>query len=132
MKEDPAPGAKCRDKFLVQSVVVTLDRESLPLAELVCPFPSSSSIEDANDPGNLKQWATVEKEDKASSDKPSLIHEQKIRCAYLPAAEDGTNGANGTIHEEEVSSGARSGVGEGRAGFHASRVELLAQKKRDR
>jgi hypothetical protein len=40
MKEDPAPGAKCRDKFLVQSVVVSLDRESLPLAELVRLCPS--------------------------------------------------------------------------------------------
>lgn len=45
------------------------------------------------------QWSAVEKEDK------DQIHEQKIRCAYLPAADDGTvNGPNGTIHEEEVRS----------------------------
>lgn len=35
MKEDPEPGAKCRDKFLVQSVVISPDRESRPLPELV-------------------------------------------------------------------------------------------------
>lgn len=39
MKEDPAPGAKCRDKFLVQSVVVTPDREANTLAELVSLEP---------------------------------------------------------------------------------------------
>lgn len=38
MKEDPAPGAKCRDKFLVQSVIITPEREDVPLAELVRPL----------------------------------------------------------------------------------------------
>jgi hypothetical protein len=27
MKQEPAPDAKCRDKFLVQSVAVTADKE---------------------------------------------------------------------------------------------------------
>ncbi|SCV68144.1 BQ2448_265 [Microbotryum intermedium] len=76
MKEDPAPGTKCRDKFLVQSVIVTPDKETAALPDL---------------------WAAVEKEDKASD--RSIIHEQKIRCIYLPAADEG--GANGTIPEEE-------------------------------
>lgn len=35
MKEDPEPGAKCRDKFLVQSVGITPERESRSLPELV-------------------------------------------------------------------------------------------------
>ena len=35
MKEDPPPGTKCRDKFLVQSVIITSERENSPLAELV-------------------------------------------------------------------------------------------------
>ena len=35
MKEDPPSGTKCRDKFLVQSVVITQDRENVPLADLV-------------------------------------------------------------------------------------------------
>lgn len=51
--------AKCRDKFLVQSTLITPDRENHNLNDL---------------------WGVVEKEDKGS------IHEQKIRCAFLPAA----------------------------------------------
>ena len=35
MKEDPAPGAKCRDKFLVQSVIITPEREGIQLSDLV-------------------------------------------------------------------------------------------------
>jgi hypothetical protein len=36
MKEDPAPDAKCRDKFLVQSVLVTADKEFTNVGSLVC------------------------------------------------------------------------------------------------
>jgi hypothetical protein len=35
MKEDPPPDAKCRDKFLVQSVLVTADKEFANVATLV-------------------------------------------------------------------------------------------------
>lgn len=59
MKEEPPTSAKCRDKFLVQSCIITPERETTSLSEL---------------------WGVVEKEDKSS------IHEQKIRCAFLPAA----------------------------------------------
>lgn len=51
--------AKCRDKFLVQSTIITPDRENVSLTDL---------------------WGVVEKEDKTA------IHEQKIRVAFLPAA----------------------------------------------
>lgn len=51
--------AKCRDKFLVQSTIITPDRENTQIADL---------------------WGLVEQEDK------SAIHEQKIRCAFLPPA----------------------------------------------
>ncbi|PLW13511.1 hypothetical protein PCASD_15447 [Puccinia coronata f. sp. avenae] len=62
MKEDPEPGAKCRDKFLVQSIIITPERESTPFPEL---------------------WSLIEKESKGS------ISEHKIRCVYLAAnAED--------------------------------------------
>lgn len=65
--------AKCRDKFLVQSTIITPDRENTQISDL---------------------WGLVEQEDK------SAIHEQKIRCAFLPPAtapvpeeeEDTTNG----------------------------------------
>ena len=35
MKEEPAPGTKCRDKFLVQSAIITPDRETRSLQEMV-------------------------------------------------------------------------------------------------
>ncbi|BGP51768.1 phosphatidylinositol-binding protein scs2 [Rhodotorula kratochvilovae] len=79
MKEDPAPGAKCRDKFLVQSVIITPEREGIQLSDL---------------------WSLVEKEEKERTDGQNQIFEQKIRCAYLPAAD---NEANTTIPEETPS-----------------------------
>uniref|UniRef100_A0A1D1Z3G6 Vesicle-associated membrane protein-associated protein C16G5.05c n=1 Tax=Anthurium amnicola TaxID=1678845 RepID=A0A1D1Z3G6_9ARAE len=60
MKEDPAPDFKCKDKFLVQSVAITAERETLTLTDL---------------------WSTTEKQAKDS------IKETKIRCVYLPPVE---------------------------------------------
>lgn len=76
MKEEPPSSAKCRDKFLVQSTIITPDFETASLQEI---------------------WPVIEKENK------SAIHEQKIRCAYLPATtapvaeedEGNTSQANG-------------------------------------
>ncbi|KAL4819096.1 PapD-like protein [Aspergillus spinulosporus] len=69
MKDEPAPDAKCKDKFLVQTVAVTKDME----------FANVSSI--------------FEKATK------SAIQERKIRVAWLPADEpevnhEDTNGTN--------------------------------------
>ncbi|GAA5847280.1 hypothetical protein JCM9279_000219 [Rhodotorula babjevae] len=84
MKEDPAPGAKCRDKFLVQSIIITSEREDVPLAEL---------------------WSVVEQEDKSRGEAAqSQIFEQKIRCAYLPAAEHGSIPEETTSHDTPRSS----------------------------
>lgn len=58
MKEDPPPDAKCRDKFLVQSVLVTADKEFANVASL---------------------WSNIEQTSKAS------IQEKKIRVVFLPA-----------------------------------------------
>lgn len=79
MKEDPPPDARCRDKFLVQSVAVTADREA----------------------GNISQiWQNIEQTSKSS------IQEKKIRVNWLPA--DGTTGAgagaataNGINHDDD-------------------------------
>ncbi|GAA5952761.1 hypothetical protein JCM3765_002267 [Sporobolomyces pararoseus] len=79
MKEDPPAGTKCRDKFLVQSVVITPERENIPLTEL---------------------WGVVEK-DKDSANGVDQIHEQKIRCTYLPAADEPVNQS---IPEEQSTS----------------------------
>ncbi|GAA6008213.1 hypothetical protein JCM10207_000041 [Rhodosporidiobolus poonsookiae] len=80
MKEDPPAGAKCRDKFLVQSVVISPELEGLGLPEL---------------------WQTVERADKSRAEgTASQIHEQKIRCTYLPAAD---SDATSAIPEETAS-----------------------------
>lgn len=55
--------------------------------------------------GNI-QWAQTEKTNKTA------IHEQKIKCAYLPA-EDGSTGVNGIPEEnEEPASGEPSRIEE--------------------
>ncbi|KAJ5238533.1 hypothetical protein N7468_003152 [Penicillium chermesinum] len=45
MKEDPAPDAKCKDKFLVQSVGVTKDLEHANVTSIFEQTPKSSVIE---------------------------------------------------------------------------------------
>ncbi|CAG8597417.1 6610_t:CDS:2, partial [Diversispora eburnea] len=57
MKEDLPPDYKCKDKFLVQSVAITPERENLSLQEL---------------------WSITEKQAKET------IKENKIRCVYSP------------------------------------------------
>ncbi|KAF9964923.1 phosphatidylinositol-binding protein scs2 [Mortierella alpina] len=57
MKEDPPVDFKCKDKFLVQSVAITAERELLPPQDL---------------------WATIEREAR------DQIREKKIRCVFLP------------------------------------------------
>jgi len=59
MKQDPAPDARCRDKFLVQSTAITADKE----------FASHTAVLE-------------------TADKASLI-ERKIRVNWLPAGPDG-------------------------------------------
>jgi len=81
MKQDPPPDAKCRDKFLVQSVAVTPDKE----------FQNIGAI-----------WSHVDAAEK------STVQEKKIRVAFLPpeVAQGATtpirpgttNGLNGTNH----------------------------------
>jgi hypothetical protein len=81
MKEDPPPDARCRDKFLVQSVAISADKDVSNVAQI---------------------WANIEQTAKSS------IQEKKIRVVFLPA--DGTAtpaaagglaaGANGVSHHE--------------------------------
>ena len=37
MKEEPPLNTKCKDKFLVQSTIITSEKEAMPLSELVRP-----------------------------------------------------------------------------------------------
>ncbi|CAI2176363.1 19830_t:CDS:2 [Funneliformis geosporum] len=59
--QDPPPDFKCKDKFLVQSMAISPELETLTLQEL---------------------WSTTEKQAKET------IKETKIRCVYLPPVED--------------------------------------------
>jgi len=68
MKQEPPLDAKCRDKFLVQSVAVTSDKE----------FTNINQI-----------WQHVDEAEKSS------VQEKKIRVVYLPA-EGSTAAANTT------------------------------------
>ncbi|EXJ86896.1 hypothetical protein A1O3_03850 [Capronia epimyces CBS 606.96] len=71
MKEEPPLDAKCRDKFLVQSVLTSLDQ----------------------DPNVTTLWQTVEKTSKSS------IQERKIRVNFLPSFDATPNGDSS--HEEQ-------------------------------
>lgn len=77
MKEDPPMDARCRDKFLVQSVAV-------PAAQLT----ESSNV--------AQIWANIESTAKSS------IQEKKIRVTFLPAEGqvNGVGGLENSMHEE--------------------------------
>ncbi|KAJ4336986.1 phosphatidylinositol-binding protein scs2 [Didymella glomerata] len=80
MKEDPPPDAKCRDKFLVQSVLVTADKE----------FTNVGSL-----------WAHIEQTAK------STIQEKKIRVLFLPSDADSSSTparTNGVSRDSMLSS----------------------------
>ncbi|KAL2262462.1 hypothetical protein VTK26DRAFT_1246 [Humicola hyalothermophila] len=59
MKQEPPLDAKCRDKFLVQSVTITSDLDFSPVSEI---------------------WDSVPK---------SAVQEKKIRVSWLPPADEG-------------------------------------------
>ncbi|KAI3326041.1 VAMP-associated protein [Xylariaceae sp. AK1471] len=93
MKQEPAPGTKCRDKFLVQSVAITSDKEFANLASI---------------------WDTIDK---------SSIQEKKIRVAFLdpkgsPTADSAiatpnkNTAVNGTEATPEVAPPAYSSPGD--------------------
>lgn len=78
MKEDPPPEAKCRDKFLVQSVAVKADTDS-----------------------NVSQvWANIEQNAKSS------IQEKKIRVTFLPADSAGAGGGLSPAGGAAIAAGA--------------------------
>ena len=42
LKEDPPLNTKCKDKFLIQSTIITPEKEALPVQAIVCSRPSRS------------------------------------------------------------------------------------------
>lgn len=73
MKEDPPPDARCRDKFLVQSVAITADKDVSNVAQI---------------------WANIEQTSRAS------IQEKKIRVTFLSADGEGS-ATNGITHHDD-------------------------------
>ena len=73
MKEDPPLDAKCRDKFLVQSVVISANDDASNVASI---------------------WANIEKTNKSS------VSERKIRVNFLPAG-GATSAVNGIYAQTE-------------------------------
>ena len=71
MKEDPPMDAKCRDKFLVQSVLVPANQD---FKSASTPFVTCSI-----DGLTCQQWSDIESASK------SAIQEKKIRVNFLPA-----------------------------------------------
>lgn len=81
LKEDPAKDFKCRDKFLVQSVVIPPEHMSLSLSDL---------------------WTIVER------DARDTISEQKVRCVFLPEDTDADKKAGDSKGEHHTEDGGGS------------------------
>ncbi|KAK3065570.1 hypothetical protein LTS18_000047 [Coniosporium uncinatum] len=107
MKEDPPPDAKCRDKFLVQSVAVAADSDADNVASI---------------------WSHIESTAKSS------IQEKKIRVIFLPS--DGSaatphrtvNGIGGAQHDGTPSQ--RSPSPEAVTPRHSSNVPVASYSNR--
>ncbi|KAI4259834.1 MAG: hypothetical protein L6R42_004368 [Xanthoria sp. 1 TBL-2021] len=73
MREDPPPDARCRDKFLVQTVTLSQDSDASNIPAI---------------------WQNIEKVSKSS------IQERKIRVVFLPA--DGSGATPSQRHPQEA------------------------------
>ena len=74
MREDPPPDARCRDKFLVQTVTLSQDSDASDIPSIVC---SSTALWGFL--AYFSQWQNIEKGNRSS------IQERKIRVVFLPA-----------------------------------------------
>ncbi len=90
MREDPTPETRCRDKFLVQSVAISPDKEVGSVTAIV----SQLSMVGESLLTALK-WQNIEKIAKGT------IEERKIRVVFLPAEVSTStpqhNNINGTV-----------------------------------
>jgi len=76
MKEEPPLNAKCKDKFLIQSMLIPPEKAALPSHDLVRPLlfePIHSLIRFL-----ILQWTTSEGEEQGK------VHSQKVKVNYLP------------------------------------------------
>ncbi|KAG5638717.1 hypothetical protein H0H81_010700 [Sphagnurus paluster] len=59
LREEPPSNAKCKDKFLIQSTLITAEKETMTLAEI---------------------WTATD-----AGGEEAKVHQQKLRVTYLPA-----------------------------------------------
>lgn len=88
MTEEPPLDAKCRDKFLVQSVAVSASDEISNVATVVRshhPLSLSRLFSTTNRSNTQKQWQNIETNARSS------IQEKKIRVNFLPASSSSTS-----------------------------------------
>jgi vesicle-associated membrane protein-associated protein A len=83
MKEDPPLSVKCKDKVLVQSMIITPEKDQ-PGADLVSLSLDQYSVRFAY---LESHWTTVPGEN------ATRIHQQKLKVVSLPA--------EGTLQEED-------------------------------
>ena len=74
LREEPPLNAKCKDKFLIQSTMITPEKETMPLHDIVCCLLSLYITHAIT----FLQWAAPEKSEE------SKVHQQKLRVTYLP------------------------------------------------
>ena len=82
MKTEPPADTRCRDKFLVQSVAVTADKEFTNIAQIVRQSRPPLS---QNPPNPVAQWQHVDQAEKSS------VQEKKIRVVFLAEESAGQN-----------------------------------------
>lgn len=73
MKEEPPLNAKCKDKFLIQSMSIPPEKAAIPLHDLVRHFLYMPVLD-----LTFLQWTTPEGEE------PGKVHSQKVKVNYLP------------------------------------------------
>ena len=76
MKEEPPLNAKCKDKFLIQTMLIPEEKATLPLHDLVRLLLRKLTCYLTR--GFLPQWNTPEGEE------PGKVHSQKVKVNYLP------------------------------------------------
>lgn len=94
MKQEPPADQKCRDKFLVQSVTITADKEFTGVQQIVSmAWRWSGTYADTRG-----KWDTVER---------SAIQEKKIRVSWLPANGDDQPPVAATPVRQSLANGVR-------------------------
>ncbi|SRR6266702_1940675 len=76
MKEEPPLNAKCKDKFLIQTMLIPPEKATLPLHDLVRPL--LRKLIHYLTRVLVSQWNTPEGEE------PGKVHSQKVKVNYLP------------------------------------------------